>query len=199
MITSVLMAQDETKQDGSKEDDFYRITTIPTPEGVLIEGGGVVSMPDGSMAVCTRRGDVWILENPTMSGGTGVNFKKFASGLHEPLGLAYKNGALYTAQRGELTKLVDTDGDGVADVYKTVYAWPLSTHYHEYSFGPVLAPDDTFFVTANVAFGDEEWWRGESRVPWRAWTMKISEDGTMQPWATGMRSPAGYGMYDNEL
>lgn len=100
MITSVLMAQDETKQDGSKEDNFYRITTIPTPEGVLIEGGGVVSMPDGSMAVCTRRGDVWILENPTMSGGTGVNFKKFASGLHEPLGLAYKNGALYTAQRG---------------------------------------------------------------------------------------------------
>ena len=199
LITSGLMAQDEPKQEGSKENDFYRITTIPTPEGVLIEGGGVLSLPNGSMAVCTRRGDVWILENPTMSGGTGVTFKKFASGLHEPLGLAYKDGALYTAQRGELTKLVDTDGDGVADIYKTVYAWPLSTHYHEYSFGPVLAPDDTFFVTANVAFGDEEWWRGESRVPWRAWTMKISEDGTMQPWATGMRSPAGYGMYDDEL
>ena len=193
-ITSALMAQEN-----SKEEDYYRITTIPTPEGVLIEGGGVLSMPDGSIAVCTRRGDVWILKNPSMSGDTGVTFKKFASGLHEPLGLAYKEGALYTAQRGELTKLVDTDGDGVADVYKTIYAWPLSTHYHEYSFGPVLAPDGTFFVTANVAFGDEEWWRGESREPWRAWTMKISEDGTMQPWATGMRSPAGYGMYDGEL
>ena len=132
LITSGLMAQDEPKQEGSKENDFYRITTIPTPEDVLIEGGGVLSLPNGSMAVCTRRGDVWILENPTMSGGTGVTFRKFASGLHEPLGLAYKDGALYTAQRGELTKLIDTDGDGVADVYKTVYAWPLSTHYHEY-------------------------------------------------------------------
>ena len=60
----------------------------------------------------------------------------------------------------------------------------LHAHYHEYSFGPVLAPDDTFFVTANVAFGNEEWWRGESRVPWRAWTMKITEDGKMEPWAT---------------
>tara|TARA_R110002049_G_scaffold3795_5_gene27584 strand:- start:61815 stop:63743 length:1929 start_codon:yes stop_codon:yes gene_type:complete len=181
------------------EDDYYRITTVPTPEGVQIEGGGVLSLPDGSIAVCTRRGDVWIIENPTMGNGSKAVFKKFASGLHEPLGLAYKDGALYTAQRGELTKLIDTDGDRVADEYQTIYAWPLSTHYHEYSFGPVLAPDNSFFVTANVAFGDQEWWRGESRVPWRGWTMKITEDGNMEPWATGMRSPAGPGLIDGEL
>ncbi len=181
------------------EDDFYRITTVPTPEGVRLEGGGVLSLPDGSLAVCTRRGDVWIIENPTMKNGTKATFKKYASGLHEPLGLAYHDGALYTAQRGELTKLIDTDGDRIADVYQTIYAWPLSTHYHEYSFGPVLAPDNSFFVTANVAFGNEQWYRGESRVPWRAWTMKISEDGTMEPWATGMRSPAGYGLINDEL
>jgi cytochrome c551/c552 len=181
------------------EDDYYRITTVPTPEGVQLEGGGVLSLPDGTIAVCTRRGDVWIIENPTMENGTRATFKKFASGLHEPLGLAYHDGALYTAQRGELTKLIDTDGDRIADVYETIYAWPLSTHYHEYSFGPVLAPDNSFFVTANVAFGNEQWYRGESRVPWRAWTMKISEDGSMEPWATGMRSPAGYGLINDEL
>ncbi|SHI43515.1 hypothetical protein SAMN04487911_10260 [Arenibacter nanhaiticus] len=186
-------------QNTPTEDDYYRITTIPTPEGILVEGGGVVSLPNGSLAVATRRGDVWTIENPSMANGQQPVFKKFAQGLHEPLGLAYKNDALYTAQRGELTKLKDTDGDGIADEYKTVYAWPLSTHYHEYSFGPVLAPDNSFFVTANVAFGNEEWWRGESRKPWRAWTMKITEDGQMEPWATGMRSPAGYGMVDNEL
>lgn len=183
----------------NKEEDYYRITTVPTPEGVKVEGGGVVALPDGSVAVCTRRGDVWIIENPTMENGNKSVFKKFAQGLHEPLGLVYKDGALYTAQRSELTKLIDTDGDRVADVYETVYAWPLSTHYHEYSFGPVLTPDDGFFVTANVAFGAQEWWRGESRVPWRGWTMKITEDGEMEPWATGMRSPAGYGLIDGEL
>lgn len=186
-------------QNNTIEDDYYRLTTVPTPEGVLIEGGGVLSLPNGNLAVCTRRGDVWIIENPAMDNGVQPTFKKFASGLHEPLGLAYKDGALYTVQRGELTKLIDSDVDGIADIYQTIYAWPLSTHYHEYSFGPVLAPDNTFFVTANVAFGNEEWWRGESRVPWRAWTMKISEDGSMEPWATGMRSPAGYGLYNDEL
>ncbi len=193
-FTQIVIAQNTPK-----EEDYYRITKVPTPEGVKVEGGGVLSLPDGSIAVCTRRGDVWIIENPTMANGNPSTFIKFASGLHEPLGLAYKDGALYTAQRGELTKLVDTDGDRIADVYETVYAWPLSTHYHEYSFGPVLAPDGSFFVTANVAFGAEEWWRGESRVPWRGWTMKISEDGKMEPWATGMRSPAGYGLIDDEL
>jgi cytochrome c551/c552 len=63
----------------------------------------------------------------------------------------------------------------------------------------VIAPDGKFFVSGNVAFGDEEWWRGESRVPYRGWIMKISEEGEMEPWATGMRSPAGIGMIDEEL
>src|SRR5690606_19111007 len=79
------------------------------------------------------------------------------------------------------------------------YSWPISGHYHEYSFGPKLAPGDSFFVSGNVAFGNEEWWRGESRVPWRGWMMHITDDGQMQPWATGMRSPAGLGMIDGEL
>jgi cytochrome c551/c552 len=183
-------------QESPKEEDFYKILKVSAPEGTLLEVGGLTVLPDGNLGVATRRGDVWIVENPT---SRKPFFRKFASGLHEILGLAYKDGALYCAQRGELTKLVDTDKNGKADVFETVYAWPLSGHYHEYSFGPKIAPDGTFFVTGNVAFGDEEWWRGESRVPWRGWTMKISENGTMQPWATGMRSPAGLGIYENEL
>ena len=181
------------------EDDYYKILTLPTPEGILLEVGGVATMPDGRIAVSTRRGDVWMVENPAMENGNPPKYTLYASGLHEALGLVYKEDALYVAQRGELTKLMDKNGDGKADIYETVYAWPLSGHYHEYSFGPKIAPDGSFFVTGNVAFGDEEWWRGESRVPWRGWTMKISPDGNMEPWATGMRSPCGIGMIDGEL
>ncbi|HYC83619.1 MAG TPA: hypothetical protein VEB86_00295, partial [Chryseosolibacter sp.] len=181
------------------EDDFYRIITLPVPENMLLEVGGVATLPDGRIAICTRRGDVYVIENAYMENNSSPVFTLFASGLHEPLGLAYKDNALYAAQRGELTKLADTNGDGKADVYETVYAWPLSGHYHEYSFGPKIAPDGNFFVSGNVAFGDEEWWRGESRVPWRGWIIKISPDGKLEPWATGMRSPCGLGMVDGEL
>nr|WP_162053422.1 hypothetical protein [Pontibacter pamirensis] len=183
-------------QESPMEEDYFRIMGVSSPEGALLEVGGLTVLPSGDLGVSTRRGDVYIVENPT---SPRPYFRKFATGLHEILGLAYKDGALYAAQRGELTKLVDTDMDGKADKYKTVYSWPLSGHYHEYSFGPKIAPDGDFFVTGNVAFGNEEWWRGESRVPWRGWTMKISEDGKMEPWATGMRSPAGPGLIDGEL
>ncbi len=183
-------------QETLKEEDFFKIMKVATPEGIILEVGGLVNLPNGDLGISTRRGDVFIVENPTSS---RPYFKKFASGLHEILGLAYKDGAFYCAQRGELTKLVDTNIDGKADVYETIYSWPLSGHYHEYSFGPKIAPDGSFFVTGNVAFGSEEWWRGESRVPWRGWAMRITADGKMEPWATGMRSPAGLGFLNNEL
>lgn len=181
------------------ESDYFKLVSIPIPEDIVLEGGGVVTLPDGDIAVSTRRGEVWIIENPYMKNGQYPNFRKFASGLHEILGLAYKDGSLYMAQRGELTRLEDTDGDGRADVFETVYQWPLSGHYHEYSYGPKIAPDGSFFVTGNVAFGNQEWWRGESRVPWRGWTMRITPEGEMEPWATGMRSPCGIGWVNGQF
>ncbi len=183
-------------QESPKEEDFFKMARVSAPEGIVLEVGGLAVLPNGDLGVSTRRGDVYIVENPT---SRRPYFRKFASGLHEVLGLAYKDGALYCAQRGELTKLVDRNKDGKADLYQTIFSWPISGHYHEYSFGPKLAPDGSFFVSGNVAFGNEQWWRGESRVPWRGWMMHIYEDGRMEPWATGLRSPCGLGMVDGEL
>ncbi|MCX2493753.1 hypothetical protein OQX63_09740 [Pedobacter sp. PF22-3] len=183
-------------QETPKEEDFFKINKVRVPEGPILEVGGLVTLPNGDLGVSTRRGEVYIVENPTSA---KPYWRRFAYGLHEILGIAYKNGAIYVAQRGELTKLVDKDQDGKADVYETVYAWPLSGHYHEYSFGPKIMPDGTFMVTANVAFGDEEWWRAESRVPMRGWAMNITEDGKMSPYAAGFRSPAGIGSIDGQF
>ena len=183
-------------QETPKEEDFFKINKVRVPEGPILEVGGLITLPNGDLALSTRRGEVFVVENPTT---TKPYWRRFAYGLHEILGIAYKNGAIYVAQRGELTKLVDKDQDGKADVYETVYAWPLSGHYHEYSFGPKLMPDGTFMVTANVAFGDEEWWRAESRVPMRGWAMNITEDGKMSPYAAGFRSPAGIGEIDGKF
>jgi cytochrome c551/c552 len=183
-------------QESPKEEDFYKIGKVSAPEGTLLEVGGLATLPNGDLGVATRRGDIFIVENPT---SRRPFFRKFASGLHEILGLAYKDGALYCAQRGELTKLVDSNKDGKADIIETVTNIPVSGHYHEYTFGPKIAPDGSYFISGNVAFGDEKWWAGESRVPWRGWIMHITKDGQIEPWATGVRSPAGLGMIDGEL
>jgi len=178
-----------------KEDDFFKIMKVPAPEGTILEVGGLCTLPNGILAVTTRRGDIFMVENPT---GQHPFFRKFASGLHEVLGAAWKDGALYVVQRGELTKLVDTNMDGKADVFETIYAWPLSGNYHEYSFGPKIAPDGSFFVTLNLGF-PPDWWHPKSFVPWRGWALNIKEDGTVTPWAAGFRSPCGISMIDGEL
>lgn len=182
-----------------QEKQYYTIATLPVPEGMLLEVGGITTLPDGRVALCTRRGDLWVVENPDMYEGRAPRFSLFASGLHEPLGLTFRDNAFFVAQRGELTKIKDMNGDGKADVYETIYDWPISGHYHEYSYGPKFLPDGSMMVTGNVAFGDQEWWRGESRQPWRGWTMRIFADGRMEPWATGMRSPCGLGIYQGEF
>jgi len=178
-----------------KEEDYFKIMKVPAPEGAILEVGGLCTLPNGDLGVTTRRGDVFIVKNPSSLKPT---FQKFASGLHEVLGLAYKNGSFYCVQRGELTKMTDTDNDGVADDFETIYAWPLSGNYHEYSFGPKLAADGSFFVTLNLGF-PPTWWNPTSMVPWRGWALHIFEDGRVEPWAAGMRSPCGISMIDDQL
>jgi azurin/glucose/arabinose dehydrogenase len=173
------------------ESDYYTIRTVPVPEGVILETGGLALWPNGTLSVATRRGEIWNIGNPSLENGSAPFYTKFAEGLYEPLGLEYRDGALYTAQRGELTRLTDSSGDGRADLYERVHAWPISGHYHEYSFGPAFLPDGHMVVTGNVAFHEQRWWEAQSRAPWRGWAMIISPEGELRPFATGMRSPAG--------
>ncbi|WP_146894909.1 plastocyanin/azurin family copper-binding protein [Adhaeribacter aerolatus] len=175
-----------------KEDDFYKLISLPVPEDIILEVGGMATLPDGSLAVCTRRGEVWLVSNPAISGNARPTFKRFAYGLHEPLGLAYKDGDIYVTQRSELTRLRDSDGDGQADSYDKIYSWPLSGNYHEYSYGPTFLPNGNMLVTLNVGWSNSLG-HGVSLVPWRGWALEITPDGQMIPFAMGMRSPAGYG------
>lgn len=171
------------------EEDYYRIVTLPIPENIKLEVGGLAPLPDGRLAACTRRGEVWIISNPYMQGSRVPTYKKFASGLHEPLGLMWHpKGYLLCTQRGEVTKLIDNDGDDVADEYRSFYKWPISGNYHEYSYGPVLLPDGDMVITLNLSWIGY----GASLAKWRGWMLKLTENGEMTPWATGLRSPAGF-------
>jgi glucose/arabinose dehydrogenase/azurin len=182
-------AQRAENPTAARESEYYRISTLPVPEGVVLEVGGLETMPDGRLAIATRRGDVWLVENPASANGGQPHYTRFAQGLHEALGLAYRDGALYTTQRSELTRLRDTDGDGKADRYETIASWPLSGNYHEYSFGPVFSPKGEMFVTLNLAWIGY----GESFVKWRGWMLQVGNDGKITPFATGFRSPSSFG------
>ncbi|NJB83440.1 plastocyanin/azurin family copper-binding protein [Wenyingzhuangia aestuarii] len=170
-----------------KESEYYKIVDVPIPKDVKLEVGGLALTDKNQLGVSTRRGEVWIIDKPTSS---NPNYHLYARGLHESLGLAYKNNGFYLAQRGELTRLEDKNHDGTADVFKTIYSWPLSGNYHEYSYGPKFDKNGDMILTLNVG------WQGGgvSLVKWRGWMVKISPDGKFTPYAAGLRSPAGFGI-----
>ncbi|MCZ2483594.1 hypothetical protein G9H64_11565 [Aquirufa nivalisilvae] len=185
-ISTFVLAQSPSTK---TEKDFYEIKTLPIPQDIYLEIGGIATMPDGRLGVSTRRGEIWIIENPYQKDSHQTYYRRFASGMHEILGLAYKDGAFYCSQRGELTKVSDTDRDGVADRYEPIYQFQLSGNYHEYTYGPVFDKNGDMWVTLNLAWVGY----GEGKFSkWRGWLVKISPDGKLEPFAAGLRSPAGY-------
>ncbi len=170
------------------EQEFYKIDTFPD-RGLKLEVGALTKLSDGRIMLGTRTGDVFIAEGAYDNDPGKIAYKRYARGLAQPLGLLEHEGSIYTAQRGELTRMEDTDGDGKADLFATVCDdWEISGNYHEYNFGPRLDKDGKMWVTLNKPFGGQPY----GRAHWRGWAVRIDpRTGVMEPMATGLRSPAG--------
>lgn len=176
------------------QSDYYTTHTYQLPSNLVLEASGLAVLPDGKLAIGIRRGEVWIIDDPT---NDQPAFHKFASGLHEVLGLAYHDGAVYATQRSEVTKLIDTNNDGVADEYLTAATgWGVSGNYHEYAYGPVFDKAGNMHNTLNASLG--KGWAGagdEAKSPlWRGWSIITDKQGKTRGFSAGFRSPCGIGL-----
>jgi len=193
-----------------REEQYYRMITFPLPEGVVLEVGGLawLDKEKSRLLACTRRGELYVIDNPYAEEPAlapegeqpapepfnVVTFKRMLFGLHEPLGMMVNPkgypGGIYMAQRAELTRVRDTDGDDRIDHVETfANGWEISGSYHEYAFGPKQGKDGKLWVTLNRPFGGEV----EGKAHWRGWAMVIDKDGKTHPVCPGLRSPAGLG------
>ncbi len=192
-ITFVRRGQDPIVPHG------YTIETIaiPAPEPpFLFEPTDISFSADGVAYACTRLGEVW---RRSIDG----QWQLFAEGLHEANGvLADSNdGSVYVMQKPELTRLVDTDGDHIADLYETVEdRFRFSGHYHEFAYGPRRNARGELFFSTGLASSGYHSATGSlqnqmtSALGYRGWVMRRDPDGTITPFASGLRSPAGIGM-----
>jgi len=173
----------------SAEAKYYAVDTFTPPENCVLEVGGMGFRPDGKLLACTRRGEVWLIDNPTSLNPKSATFMKYATGLHEALGLhVVDDTTTIIAQRPELTKLTAKSPNGPADSFTTISdRWGVSGDYHEYCFGPAMDRTGNAFLTLNVGFGGGH----QAKSAWRGWCLKIAPDGSREPWAYGLRSPNG--------
>lgn len=171
------------------EEDYYRLVTLPIPDGIVLEVGGIECLPDGRVAVSTRRGDIYFVAGAREYPAKPIQFRRWAAGLHEVLGLSWDGKALVATQRPELTKIRDCNGDGIADEFLTLCDdWEISGDYHEYAFGSDPDGEGNRWVVLCLTGSFS------SNVPYRGWCVRVTPDGTMIPTCSGIRSPGGIGM-----
>lgn len=168
------------------ENDYYRMLSFEIPKDVNLEAGALEVLPDQTLLVSTRRGDIFRVHNAWSDDPGGVIFEPYAVGLHEVLGLTTRDGWVYATQRGEITRMKDTDGDGRADEFQTVNDdWGINGDYHEYAFGSPFDDDGDMWVVLCLtgSFNSDSKYRG--------WCVRVSEDGKLTPTCSGIRSPGG--------
>jgi hypothetical protein len=169
------------------ESDYYTITPIRPPEGLHPETSGIDIGPDGAVYVGTRRGDIYRITNAHPGSGEPV-WNLWAQGLHESLGLAWRDGWLWATQRAEVTKIKDKDGDGRADIFRTVNDhWGINGDYHEYAFGTRHDREGNIWAVLCLTGS------GGYSSDFRGWCVRVTPDGKMIPTTSGIRSPGGIG------
>jgi hypothetical protein len=172
------------------ENKAYALSTFKIPEHLKLEVSGLAPLPDGRLGIAIRKGEIWIADQ-TQNPDSAV-YTPFATGLHEPLGLAFHKGAFYTVQRTELTRISDLDADGVADEYWTIAkGWGVTGNYHEYAYGPQFDYQGNAWITLNIGIGKGP---NPEDNAWRGWSIKVAPDGSWLPISAGFRSPSGIGM-----
>jgi len=175
-------------QKDDPEDEYYRLVRFPMTERLVLEAGALEFMPDGKLAVATRRGDIYLIDEPLTEKPQEANYAVFASGLHEVLGLAWREPWLYCVQRCEVTRMKDENGDGRADLFESVSdGWEIGGDYHEYAFGSKFDREGNLWVTLCLTGSFT------SEFKYRGWCLRITPDGKAVPTCSGIRSPGGMG------
>jgi len=103
-------------------------------------------LQDGTGVGVTLDGDVWFVRG-LHEDRAPVRWKRFASGLHEPLTLAIRDEQLYVFDRNGIWRLRDTNGDGEADVHELFSnAFAQTADMREFPNTIRLAPGGEFVI-----------------------------------------------------
>ncbi len=130
------------------------------------------------VAICTMHGEVWVcdFDGDDLS---NLSWKRFAAGLHQPLGLKVDAGVIHVMCRDQVVALHDSNHDDEADFYACI------ANSHQTSAG---AHD---FITGLQRDRQGRWYFASGNQG----LCRVSADGrTLNVLATGFRNPNGLGI-----
>jgi hypothetical protein len=163
----------------------------------LFEPTAIAVAKNGTIVVGTRTAGIWRIKDH--------QWQQFAEGTFECLGLCIEDEAgdtVVIGQKPELTRLRDLDHDGRADEFMTVCDdYGFHGNYHEYTHGPVRDEAGNYYFTLNLCHSDNlraSYHAGGAYMGsmggYRGWCCRVTSAGVFEPFASGIRSPAGLGI-----
>lgn len=189
----------ETKGKLGEGDGPYVVDTLTAPDQnpyhSWMRFGGVDFFKGGTRAaLSTWSGDVWIVSGIDEK-LEKLTWKRFATGLFQPLGLKIVDDQVYVLARDGITRLTDLNGDGEADFYDAFnHDVAVTTGFHEFAMDLQTDPEGNFYFAkaAPVKPGG----RGFDTIAANSGAvMKVTKDGkTLSNYATGFRAPNGIGV-----
>lgn len=158
------------------------------PDDILFRFGGHDFFSNGDIAACTIDGDVWRvsgIDNKLAK----IEWRRFATGLFQPLGLKIVDDKVYVLGRDQITRLHDLNEDGEADFYECFNnECKIGSNVHEYATGLETDPQGNFYYVKGHGSNNEH----------AGTLLKVSKDGSnIEVVATGFRWPNGSGAGPN--
>ena len=184
-------------------DGAYAVDTITAPDDnpyfSWMRFGGFDFFADGHRAaITTWSGDVWIVSGIDEK-LESLTWKRFATGLFQPLGLRIVKDEVYVLGRDGITRLKDLNGDGEADFYESFnHDVIVSPSFHEFALDLQTDRAGNFYFAKGgaVAPGGRGW---QVVTPHTGTVLRVSADGSkLDIFATGVRAPNGMGIGPND-
>ena len=166
---------------------------LPNPWNARTFFGGFDFLSDGRAAICTFHGDVWLVSGLDAKLDR-LTWKRFATGMFQPLGLKVVDDKIYVTCRDQITRLHDLNGDDEADFYENFNNDTVVTaNYHEFCMD--LHTDRA----GNFYYAKGSPWPPDVKSPHQGCLLKVSKDGAkLEVYATGLRAPNGMGLGPND-
>ncbi len=186
---------------GTDDKGAYVVDTLTVPFDNAYKSwfriAGLDFFKDGRMAVSTWSGDVWIVSGVDAK-LENLQWKRYASGLFQALGLKIVDDQIYVLGRDQITRLHDLNGDGEADLYENFNNdVQVTPGFHEFTFDLETDPEGNFYFTKGgpVNPGGRGWGPLSDH---NGCVFKVSKDGQkFEVFAAGIRAPNGMGVGPN--
>lgn len=138
-------------------------------------------------AICTWTGDVWIVEGISQPAPADLKWRRFASGLFQPLGLKIIDDVVHVACRDQIARLHDLNGNGTADFIECFNNdHQVTENFHEFAMGLQADDDGNLFYAKGARHARP------AVVPHHGTLLRVSADGSRTDiLASGFRAPNG--------